>query len=127
MGVSSTARSGTNSKNPYWSSSLSGRRPPTRKAARPLTLLDNSANYRDTTRQAVEQILIRAADEQRDHTPDELAEHRYYTHKIIDSTFHDHQCPAALIIAPRAQGLALALGSLALVRAVFGVVITLPD
>jgi len=75
-----------------------------------VTFLDQLCHRRDTTRQAAEQILIRAADEQRDHTPDELAQHRYHTHKIIDSTFHDHQSPAALIIAPRAQGPAWALG-----------------
>ena len=40
------------------------------------TLLDQLRQRRDTARQAAEQILTRAADEQRDLTPDELAEHR---------------------------------------------------
>ena len=40
------------------------------------TLLDQLRQRRDTARQAAEQILTRAADEQRDLTPDELADHR---------------------------------------------------
>jgi HK97 family phage major capsid protein len=40
------------------------------------TRLDQLRHRRDTARQAAEQILTRAADEQRDLTPDELAEHR---------------------------------------------------
>ena len=41
-----------------------------------MTLLEQLRQRRDTARQAAEQILTRAADEQRDLTPDELAEHR---------------------------------------------------
>ena len=41
-----------------------------------MTLLDQLRERRDTARQAAEQILTRAADEQRNLTPDELAEHR---------------------------------------------------
>jgi hypothetical protein len=41
-----------------------------------VTLLDQLRERRDTARQAAEQILTRAADEQRDLTSDELAEHR---------------------------------------------------
>ena len=53
------------------------RRPPTRKAAHAVTtLLDQLRQRRDTARQSAEQILTRASDEQRDLTPDELAEHR---------------------------------------------------
>jgi hypothetical protein len=43
-----------------------------------VTLLDQLRQRRDTARQAAEQILTRAADEQRDLTPDELAEHRQH-------------------------------------------------
>jgi hypothetical protein len=39
------------------------------------TLLDQLRQRPDTARQSAEQILTRAADEQRDLTPDELAEH----------------------------------------------------
>lgn len=41
-----------------------------------MTLLEQLRQRRDTARQAAEQILTRAADEQRDLTADELAEHR---------------------------------------------------
>ena len=43
-----------------------------------MTLLEQLRERRDTARQAAEQILTRAADEQRDLTPDELAEHRQH-------------------------------------------------
>jgi HK97 family phage major capsid protein len=43
-----------------------------------VTLLDQLRERRDTARQTAEQILTRAADEQRDLTPDELAEHRQH-------------------------------------------------
>ncbi len=42
------------------------------------TLLDQLRQRRDTHRQGAEQILTRAADEQRDLTPDELADHRQH-------------------------------------------------
>jgi len=42
------------------------------------TLLDQLRQRRDTARQSAEQILTRAADEQRDLTADELAEHRQH-------------------------------------------------
>jgi hypothetical protein len=41
-----------------------------------LTLLDQLRQRRETARQAAEQILTHAADEQRHLTGDELAEHR---------------------------------------------------
>jgi hypothetical protein len=41
-----------------------------------VTLLDQLRERRDTARRSAEQILIRATDEQRDLTSDELAEHR---------------------------------------------------
>jgi hypothetical protein len=43
-----------------------------------LSLLDQLRDRRDTARKAAEQILTRAADEGRDLTPDELAEHRQH-------------------------------------------------
>jgi hypothetical protein len=43
-----------------------------------VTLLDQLRERRDTARQAAEQTLTRAADAQRDLTPDELAEHRQH-------------------------------------------------
>src|SRR5215212_12062650 len=52
------------------------RRPPEPEGCPLLTLLDQLRQRRDTARQAAEQILIRAADEQRDLSPDELADLR---------------------------------------------------
>ena len=57
-----------------WNLALERPSPPERLPF--LTLLEQLRERRDNARQAAEQILTRAADEQRDLTADELAEHR---------------------------------------------------